>query len=133
MLLIHATAGPSSIHGIGLIARQFIPMGTHFYQLHPGFDALLSRQFVRSLSPAAIERILWYAYFDHARRVFVLSGDDDRFTNHSVNPNTRHEGDAGYALRDIAPGEEITGDYSHWGGVSPDGNRKILYEGDAQE
>lgn len=99
-----------------------------FWSLCHGFDLLLDPAFVRSLSPSAIERCLWYAYFDRERGVFVLSGDDDRFTNHSDDPNTIHEGDRGYALRDIHAGDEITGNYANWGGVSPAVNRRILEE-----
>ena len=48
--------------------------------------------------------------------LLVLSGDGDRYTNHADAPNTGVAGENGpeaqvLALRDIAPGEEITCDY----------------------
>lgn len=69
---------------------------------------------------------MWYAYFDHVRNAFILSGDDDRFTNHSDDPNTSHHDNEGYAVRDINAGEEITGDYNNWGGKSPEYNWQVL-------
>ena len=126
MLLVKASCGPSSIHGIGLIARESIPKGTLFWRFEPGFDLALSPDFVRTLSPSAQERVMWYAYFDQARNAFMLSGDDDRFTNHSDTPNTSHHDNEGYSGRDIDEGEEITGDYKSWGGNSPDYNWQIL-------
>ena len=46
----------------------------------------------------------------------VLSSDDDRFTNHSNDPNTLEEGGyESYAIRDIQAGEEITWNYRGWG------------------
>lgn len=117
MLLVNAQAGVSAIHGIGLIAREFIPHGTRVWELRPGFDLLLSEAEVNALSPATRQQVAWYAYWDPSRRLFVLSGDDDRFTNHSADPNTAIDGDSTYATRDIRPGEEVTWDYRAWGGV----------------
>ena len=49
---------------------------------------------------------------------------DDRYTNHSDNPNTGMEGcDDMIALRDIHPGEEITCDYRHVGMLDVPGGR----------
>ena len=63
---------------------------------------------------------------DHVRNAFILSGDDDRFTNHSDDLNTSHHDNEGYAVRDINAGEEITGDYNNWGGKSPEYNWQVL-------
>ena len=83
MLLVNATAGVSAIHGIGLIARELIPRGTRVWEFRQGFDLILTTREVEALSPAAREQVLWYAFYDHARSTYVLSGDDDRFTNHA--------------------------------------------------
>jgi SET domain-containing protein len=111
MLLIRARAGASKIHGTGLIARQFIPAGTVVWKLRPEFDVEMTEDDVERLSAAAREQVLYYAYFHEATKTSVLSSDDDRFTNHSDNPNTRCRGDYTFAVRDIQPGEEITNDY----------------------
>jgi SET domain-containing protein len=117
MLLVNARAGVSAIHGIGLIAREFIPRGSVVWELRSGFDLVLAEQQVQELSDAAREQVLWYAYYDPAKRVYVLSADDDRFTNHADDPNTANDGNVTFATRDIRPGEEITWDYRPWSGV----------------
>jgi hypothetical protein len=117
MLLIHARAGLSDIHGIGLIAQEFVAHGTRVWELRAGFDLLLSQTELLQLSPPAQDQVIWYAYWDSVRGAYVLSGDDDRFTNHADDPNTASDSDATYAVRDIYPGQEITWDYRAWGGV----------------
>lgn len=118
MLLVNAQAGDSRIHGIGLIAHEFIPAGTRIGVFQPGFDLVIPEEALASLSAPARQQALHYAYFDPRQRVYVLSSDDDRFTNHSDEPNTANDReDATYALRDIQAGEEITWDYREWGGL----------------
>ncbi len=112
MLLVNAKAGPSRIHGIGLIAQEFIPKGTVVWEFLPGFDVLIPEADLERLSPAAREQAIYWSYFHLATRTFVMSSDDDRFTNHSDDPNTRAVGDCTVAVRDIQPGEEITNDYN---------------------
>src|SRR5262245_46463286 len=112
MLLVNAKAGPSRIHGNGLIAQQFIAKSTRVPEVMPGFDVLIPAADLEHLSPAAREQAIYWSYFHVASRKFVMSSDDDRFTNHSDDPNTRVVGDCTVAVRDIEPGEEITNDYS---------------------
>lgn len=111
MLLVHARAGSSGIHGYGLFARQFIPTGTVVWRFIPGFDIEIPESSLWSLSPAAREQVLHYAEYFPGQGKFVLSSDDDRFTNHSDEPNTVPVNDTMVAVRDIQEGEEITCDY----------------------
>jgi SET domain-containing protein len=115
MLLVRAKAGPSQIHGLGLIAREFIPAGTAVWRFTPRFDVLIRERDMPRLSETARNQVEHYAYFHTDTRTFVLSSDDDRFTNHSYDPNTRPVGDRAVAVRDIRTGEEITSDYSELG------------------
>lgn len=96
---------------MGLIAQEFIAAGTTVWSFMPGFDVRISEATLTQLSPAAKEQLLYYAYFHEKSGTLVLSSDDDRFTNHSDNPNTRIINDDVVAIRDIDPGEEITADY----------------------
>jgi len=112
MLLVNAKAGPSRIHRTGLIAQEFIPKGTSVWEFMPGFDIALKEADLERLSPAAREQAMYWSYFHVATRTFVMSSDDDRFTNHSDDPNTRVVGDCTVAVRDIRAGEEITNDYN---------------------
>lgn len=116
MLLINARVGPSSIQGLGLIAQQFIPTGTIVWSFVAGFDVEIPESFLQSLSEPARAQLIHYAEHFATKNHFVLSGDDDRFTNHSDMPNTRQRAEGGaypvvIAILDICAGEEITCDY----------------------
>jgi len=126
MLLVNARAGMSSIHGYGLIAQEFIPRGTIIWRFQPGFDVVIPEAEIERLSPAARDQVLYYAYFDKQNHSFILSSDDDRFTNHSDEPNSTSkahcDGDFVVAIRDIQPGEEITINYREIGVMLHRGN-----------
>jgi SET domain-containing protein len=128
MLLIKARRGPSSIDGFGLIAQEFIPKGTTMWVFQPNFDQEISEQTFDNFPSVARDYLRTFAYFNTKRKVWILSGDDDRFTNHSDNPNTIDEDMSVIAARDIQIGEEITSNYHDLGetefmGYSPE--RKI--------
>lgn len=116
MLRVHARVGVSTIHGLGLFAKEFIPSGTKIWEFMPGFDLEILESSVETLPPPAQQQLLHYAEYFAEQRLFVLSGDDDRFTNHSDTPNTGERDDGTpyqgtYATRDILAGVEITCDY----------------------
>ena len=111
MLLVNARAGLSEIHGIGLIAKEFIPKGTLIWRFQEGFDLVISEEEMSKLSGPARDQVIWYAYYDKVDKEYILSSDDDRFTNHSDTPNSANIGDDTYAIVDIEPGTEITWDY----------------------
>jgi SET domain-containing protein len=111
MLRIFATKGPSEIHELGLIAREFIPAGAVVWEFMPGFDLEISPDLFMSLSASAQDCVRYYGWINHKTGCYRLSADDDRFTNHSDDPNTIIQGDHTIAARDILMGEEITFDY----------------------
>ncbi|MGH7176543.1 MAG: SET domain-containing protein, partial [Tepidisphaeraceae bacterium] len=80
MLHVNAKAAPSRIHGIGLIAEEFIPKGTKVWEFMPGFDVLIPEADLERLSPASREQAVYWSYFHLPTRNFVMSSDDDRFT-----------------------------------------------------
>jgi SET domain-containing protein len=115
MLLVNASRGPSRIHGTGLIAQEFIAAGTRIWKFREGFDVEIAEDQARALSTFAIRQLRFYAYFDLSARVFILSSDDDRYTNHSAQPNTEYIDFHTVANCDISKGEEITCDYEELG------------------
>jgi len=115
MLLVRAWVGPSKIHGLGLIAHEFIPKGTVTWKLVPGFDVILSEDKMQNLPQSAREQVRHYAYFDSKLKMHVLCSDDARFTNHSDDANDRFCGDHTVAARDIHDGEEMTDNYTEYG------------------
>ncbi len=141
MLLVNASKGASTIHGFGLVAREPIPAGTRIWTFQSRFDIALTPQQLLALSPIARVQALHYGAYNSFRRLYLLSSDDDRFTNHSEKPNSIIPEDEDpsscrfiVALWDIQPGEEITWDYrSPWRrmslGLSP--TRSLPHEEDA--
>lgn len=117
MHLVNARAGLSTIHGRGLIAHEFLPAGTLIWRFEPDFDRQFSADQLARLPAAVREQVQYYACYDAERRIFFLSIEDDRFTNHSNTPNTTSRGDyfSTYASVDIQVGEEITSDYREIG------------------
>jgi SET domain-containing protein len=118
MLCVRARAGISKIHGIGLIAQEFVSVGSRIWAFWPGFDIALTVDEFDRLSPAAQEQMLHYGWYDEDVDRLFLSADDDRFMNHSLNPNCRWNGSYAEAVRDIKPGEEITFDYNQLDGTN---------------
>ncbi|MDR3615003.1 MAG: SET domain-containing protein [Candidatus Obscuribacterales bacterium] len=117
MMLVKTKLGPSSIHGIGLFADQFIAAGTATWRFIPGFDIQKNATEIEVLSLPAREWFKQYAYLDFHVNVFVLCADDARFMNHSNNPNVRpdYEQDPfglDIAACDIQIGEELTTNYT---------------------
>jgi SET domain-containing protein len=118
MLLIHATAGPSPIHGTGLFARERIPAGTLVWLLDRSVDRAVTKDDLDSWPADEQERLRNYIYIDVVTGLYVLCGDDARYMNHADEPNTRTIGDQTFATRDISPGEELTCDYREFDAVS---------------
>lgn len=115
MLRVHATAQPSPIHGYGLYAQQHIKSGEMIWAFDPPFDVRFTEDDLKRLSPHAQRQVRYYSSFEAINGCYLLTGDDDRFINHSDTPNATDGGDAITALCDITPGEEITLDYGQLG------------------
>ncbi len=111
MLLVRTELRPSSIHGLGLFAAEFIPKGTRVWEYREGFDYRVSEQFVKSLPEPAQSTLRHYSALWGGG--YVISADDARFLNHSNVPNlqTFSEPDCDIAVRDIQIGDELLEDY----------------------
>ncbi|MDB5694343.1 MAG: protein-lysine N-methyltransferase [Alphaproteobacteria bacterium] len=116
MLLIPSYVAPSTIEGVGVFASEAIPAGALIWKLDPGFDRLIRHDEIAGL-PATFRTFAErYGYpYPHDPSLTVLELDNGRFMNHSTAPNTCFaDPDAGYAVRRIEAGEEMTCDYSEF-------------------
>jgi SET domain-containing protein len=116
MLLIQSYVAPSSIEGVGVFAAEAIPPGALIWRLDAGFDRLVRLEDIAGLPPTFRTFAERYGYpYPHDPSLLVLELDNGRFMNHSSTPNTNFtDPDAGYAVRRIEAGEEITCDYSEF-------------------
>ena len=89
---------PSEVHGVGVFALIELKQ-----------DALIGR-YVGSPTKVDGKYVLWVEDNDGSWKGIDGSGDL-RFLNHSNSPNVVFDGPDLYALRDIAPGEELLFDY----------------------
>ena len=96
--------------GHGVFATRFIPKGTITW-VRDRLDQSFTPAAVEQLPSLYHEIVLKYSFIDGRGR-FVLCWDHARFVNHSCDPTCRSAGyDFEVAVRDIAPGEELTDDY----------------------
>ena len=113
MLTVSSYVAPSAIEGLGVFAGEFIERGRLLWSLNPKFDILVYTREIEGLAPHVQDFIARYSY-PHLEMpgVVIVDSDNGRFMNHSLNPNTNFRiFDKGYALTDIAQGEELTCNY----------------------
>jgi SET domain-containing protein len=111
MLKIETFVNKSSIQGLGVFAKHFVRRGDVVWQFNEHFDVVFSREKVEKMSDAELSLLERYAWMDSGGN-YVLPVDNDRFMNHSSEPNVENvTEDVSIAARDIMPGEELTTDY----------------------
>jgi uncharacterized protein len=109
MLQVRTYLDKSPIDGFGLFAAEEIPKGTVVWEYNPTIDKEISG-FVASR--IEFEYITKYSFYDKQLNLWILSGDNDKFTNHSDYPNTAPDAEGKMiALVDIHKDDEITSDY----------------------
>lgn len=120
MLLVKTRVGPSTVHGLGLFADQFIPKGTRMWEFDERVDRRFDETYLAGLAEAEREALLMHCYVNPRSGLYVFCGDDARYWNHSDQPNSEDVGfDEGIvngegvsiAARDIHAGEELLSDY----------------------
>jgi SET domain-containing protein len=113
MMLVRTYLAQSEIQGLGVFAGEFVPAGKQLWVLNPKFDIFVHTDEISMLPAHMQDYVARYSYphleIDGVR---IVDCDDGKFMNHSDRPNTDfHIFDRGYALVDIAPGDEITCSY----------------------
>ncbi len=102
---------PSRIDGQGVLATEPVPARRKIGEIR-GESISVAEARIRA---TRAERIMIVELSTRRAIDFSCSSDPMRYTNHSCEPNARlciRQGRVEfYALRDIAPGEEITVDY----------------------
>jgi uncharacterized protein len=113
MLTVSTYIAPSAIEGLGVFSAEFIPAGRLLWNLNPKFDIFIDQREIEGLAPHVQDFIARYSY-PHLEMpgVVIVDSDNGRFMNHSLAPNTDFRVfDKGYALVDIAQGDELTCNY----------------------
>ena len=97
--------------GLGVVATRPIPRGTITWVLDP-LDQIIPAERYATMPPHIQTLLHRYGYLTAAED-WVLCWDHARFVNHSCEPNCLSPGmNIEIAVRDIAPGEQLTDDYS---------------------
>jgi len=113
MLLISTYVGQSSIEGLGVFSAECVPCGSLIWSLNPKFDIFVNEMEIGALPPHVQSFLARYSYPHLEMPGYrVIDVDNGKFMNHSLNPNTDFRiFDKGYALTDIAAGDEVTCNY----------------------
>ncbi len=113
MLMVSSYVAPSAIEGLGVFAGEFIERGRLIWSLNPKFDIFIHRSEIEGFAPYVQDFIARYGYPHlEMQGVVIVDSDNGRFMNHTPTPNTDFRiFDKGYALVDIAQGEELTCNY----------------------
>lgn len=135
MMIVPTYVGPSAIEGVGVFAAAPIRSGAAIWQLSEALDLLLTDAQLAQLPALQRDFIERYGYPHMTRAgLTVLEFDNGRFMNHHPQPNTNFTSpDLGWAIRDIAEGEEITCDYGEFDpSFAMQPGRKFVAAGAAQ-
>ena len=127
MLLVRTKLLLSGIHGIGVFGDEFIAKETVVWKYSSDLDRVFTEEDLSKMSKLNREFLETYCFKYFGK--YYLCVDDARFMNHSAKPNCTDIGvdeikdnDLGYTIAqaDIRVGEEITCDYSFFGGTQED-------------
>lgn len=109
MLKVKTKLKESVIHGVGLFADEFIPKDTLIFE-EDIFTIKYTSEDIKDLSEEHKNFLETYGYLREG--TWYCSLDNDRFMNHSDNPNTYEKGSETYSSIDIQQGDEITTNYN---------------------
>jgi SET domain-containing protein len=114
MLTVKTYLAPSSIHGIGLYAAEFIPAKSIVWQYNEHIDYIYSEDIFLNICRNIHENTLLHLLncsYKRSGRFFYLT-DNARFINHSDLANIAFVDDySEISIREIKPNEEILENY----------------------
>lgn len=114
MLRVRTKLGLSRVNGIGLFADQFIPKDTVTWRYDSNYDLRWSEDELSNFPEWTQDQFKKYSYFDYEQGCYILCIDDQRYINHSIDPNIVSTPEEDRAGRDIQPGEELFCNYEHY-------------------
>ena len=121
--------------GYGVVATEFIPMGTITWVLDK-LDREFSPYQIQQMDPVYQELLSTYSYRNNKGN-FILCWDIGRYVNHSFHANCLTTAyDYEIAIRDIYPGDQLTDDYGYLNITEPframpeNSKRKVVYPDD---
>ena len=113
MLLIETYVANSPIHGRGVFAAEDVEAGAVLWR--EGAELLYSPEDFKRLSPFERNFIAVWGWKDKRDGLHHLPLDNDRFINHSDEPNTAFNDDGSMiAARPINRGDEILCNYEEF-------------------
>ncbi|PZO81652.1 MAG: SET domain-containing protein-lysine N-methyltransferase [Mesorhizobium amorphae] len=116
MLLVSVYLAQSALEGIGVFAKEPIPQGTLVWRMQPDYDRLIPNALYEAETGPVRLYLDRYCYPSRAHPGhIVFEADDARYMNHSDDPNLDVSDENNhFAIRPIAPGEELTCDYNRF-------------------
>jgi SET domain-containing protein len=122
----------SELHGLGVFADEPIKKGQMVIRFHRDFDLVFRDDEMEKLPKAMRDAIEYYGFRNERLKVYTYNVDNERFMNHSEDPNLISGRQVVFALRDIAVGEELTMDYRTFcDECASDGVESIFRDGPA--
>lgn len=113
MILVDIELKNTDSKGLGIFTINKIPKGTKVWSFDPQIDREFTKNEYDNMSEINKNFLTKYGYVDDWGNWYLDMGNE-RFINHSNNPNIKFGGDPksdGIAVRDIQIGEELTCDY----------------------
>ena len=100
--------GPSPIAGTGLFTTTPIPKGTNVAQFGGRMVTTAELTHLRDTTDDYVDTLV----VDDEHHLVLPHGNDLHLANHSCEPSVGWSGYTLVALRDLAPGDEVTHDYA---------------------
>lgn len=128
MMLVKTKVASSPIHGLGVFADEFIPKGTMVFRFIEPLDKRFTREEVLKFPKQVQIYLSKYSWVSSKSGLCCVPFDNNKYINHSTNPNVTSEYREGetevvsFAACDIKPGEELTEDYANFDNINIKGH-----------